>query len=73
MRIFFWVIKFYQLAVSPYLPSTCRFTPTCSEYTQEAMHRHGFIKGTLMGLKRLSRCRPLSGTGYDPPPQNNEI
>ena len=59
-------IGIYQKAVSPYLPSACRYIPTCSHYSQEAIQRHGAIKGSWMGLKRLARCHPWGGKGYDP-------
>jgi putative membrane protein insertion efficiency factor len=61
-------IRLYQRAVSPFLPSVCRYTPSCSHYTQEAVERHGPVKGGWIGLKRLARCRPLGGKGYDPVP-----
>ncbi len=61
-------IRLYQIAVSPYFPGTCRHSPTCSQYTYEATHRHGVIRGTWLGVKRLSRCRPLGTSGYDPVP-----
>lgn len=60
------VIQIYQKAVAPYLPSACRYTPTCSHYSREAIQRHGFTKGGWMGLKRLTRCQPWGGHGYDP-------
>jgi putative membrane protein insertion efficiency factor len=59
-------IKGYQLVLSPYLPPSCRFTPTCSEYTFQAVERYGVLKGTAMGLKRLSRCHPASSGGFHP-------
>jgi len=59
-------IRIYQQAISPYLPSACRYTPTCSHYSQEAIQRHGVIKGSWMGLKRLTRCQPWGGKGHDP-------
>lgn len=59
-------IRIYQQAISSYLPSACRYTPTCSHYSQEAIQRHGVIKGGWMGLKRLTRCHPWGGKGYDP-------
>lgn len=59
-------IRLYQRAISPYLPSACRYTPTCSHYSQEAIQRHGVIKGGWMGLKRLARCHPWGDKGYDP-------
>lgn len=61
-------IQFYQKAVSPYLPSACRYIPTCSQYSQEAIERYGVIKGSWMGLTRLARCHPLGAKGYDPVP-----
>jgi len=60
------LIKGYQLILSPYLPPSCRFTPTCSEYTYQAVERFGVLKGTYMGLKRLSRCHPASSGGFHP-------
>ena len=60
------LIKGYQVMVSPYLPPSCRFTPTCSEYTRQAVERYGVGKGLLMGLKRLSRCHPASSGGFHP-------
>jgi putative membrane protein insertion efficiency factor len=60
------LLKFYKYVVSPMLPPACRFTPTCSEYTVEAIGRYGIIKGAWLGVKRLSRCHPFSDGGYDP-------
>ncbi len=60
------ILRFYKFAVSPLLPSACRFTPTCSEYTAEALSRYGFWKGTLLGFRRILRCHPFSAGGYDP-------
>jgi len=60
------LIKGYQLLLSPYLPPSCRFTPTCSEYTYQAVERYGVLKGTYMGLKRLSRCHPFASGGFHP-------
>ncbi|MCX7728305.1 MAG: membrane protein insertion efficiency factor YidD [Bacteroidia bacterium] len=62
------LIRFYQLALSPILPNACRFTPTCSQYTLEAVKKYGFLKGVWLGIKRISRCRPGGGSGYDPVP-----
>lgn len=61
-------IKLYQVLLSPLLPNACRFTPTCSQYTIEALKKHGFFKGLWLGIKRISRCRPGGGSGYDPVP-----
>ncbi|MEM6643022.1 MAG: membrane protein insertion efficiency factor YidD [Bacteroidota bacterium] len=60
-------ILFYQYVISPLFPSTCRFTPTCSQYTKEAIQKHG-IRGVWLGLKRISKCHPWGGKGYDPVP-----
>jgi len=63
------IIRFYQLALSPYLGgSKCRFTHTCSQYTAQAIEKYGPMKGILLGVKRLSKCRPGGGNGYDPVP-----
>lgn len=63
-------IRLYQRAISPFIGGkcACRFTPTCSEYTKIAMEKYGFFRGMLMGIKRISRCRPGGGYGYDPVP-----
>lgn len=61
-----WAIRIYQQAVSPYLPSACRFAPTCSHYFQDALMKYGMVKGGCMGLWRLVRCNPWGGKGYDP-------
>ncbi|MBO0724052.1 MAG: membrane protein insertion efficiency factor YidD [Blastocatellia bacterium] len=60
------LLKLYKYAISPMLPPACRFTPTCSEYTVEAIGKYGFLKGAWLGVKRLSRCHPFSEGGYDP-------
>ncbi|PKQ68943.1 membrane protein insertion efficiency factor YidD [Raineya orbicola] len=61
-------VKFYQVAISPWFPASCRYTPTCSVYMIEAVKKHGVWKGVKLGLKRLSRCHPWGGSGYDPVP-----
>ena len=61
-----WLVKFYQVALSPYLPNSCRYTPTCSQYMIEAVRKYGTLKGGIMGLKRLASCHPWGGHGYDP-------
>ena len=61
-----WLVKFYQVAISPYLPNSCRYTPTCSQYMIEAVRKYGALKGGMMGLKRLASCHPWGGHGYDP-------
>lgn len=62
------LIRFYQRAVSPYLPPSCRYYPTCSEYALLAVRKHGVIKGGWLGVKRVLRCQPLFAGGYDPVP-----
>ncbi|MEE8466398.1 MAG: membrane protein insertion efficiency factor YidD [Dehalococcoidia bacterium] len=62
------VIWVYQRTLSPFLPSSCRFYPSCSHYSQEAVEKYGVAKGNWLGIKRLGRCRPLGGQGYDPVP-----
>ena len=61
-------IVLYQRAVSPFLPMSCRYMPTCSHYSHEAISQHGTLKGGWLTLKRLARCHPLGGKGYDPVP-----
>jgi uncharacterized protein len=62
------LIKLYQSTISKVLPSSCRYTPTCSEYTSEAINRYGVFKGIVMGTKRIARCHPWHEGGYDPVP-----
>jgi putative membrane protein insertion efficiency factor len=62
------LIRFYQKFISPLKPPTCRFYPSCSEYTYQAIARYGLLKGGWLGLKRLSRCHPWNSGGYDPVP-----
>jgi putative membrane protein insertion efficiency factor len=60
------MLRAYKKVVSPLLPASCRYTPTCSEYAQEAIERHGVIRGGCLAAWRLLRCNPLAGSGYDP-------
>ena len=63
------LIRFYQYVISPWMgASKCRFTPSCSHYTSEAIQKYSPIKGIYLGVKRLSKCRPGGGQGYDPVP-----
>jgi putative membrane protein insertion efficiency factor len=62
------LITLYQKLFSSWLPPTCRYTPTCSQYAKEAVLKHGFLRGTGLALKRLSRCHPFHEGGYDPVP-----
>lgn len=60
------LLKLYKAAVSPLLPPSCRFVPTCSEYAREAIERYGALRGIWMGTRRLLRCHPFHSGGYDP-------
>ena len=60
------LLRVYKLCVSPWLPSACRFHPTCSEYMREAIERYGAGKGVWMGLRRLAKCHPFHAGGFDP-------
>ena len=62
------LVKFYQYCISPLTPPSCRYVPTCSQYAVEALRKYGPIKGCWLTLKRLSRCHPWGGSGYDPVP-----
>lgn len=62
------LIRFYKRFLSPALPSACRFEPTCSVYTYQAIERYGVIKGGWLGIKRIARCHPFNPGGYDPVP-----
>ncbi|WP_289735889.1 membrane protein insertion efficiency factor YidD [Paramuribaculum intestinale] len=61
-------VYFYRACISPMLPPSCRYTPTCSQYAIEALKKHGPLRGTMLTLKRLMRCHPWGGSGYDPVP-----
>ena len=65
-RSVIFLIRLYQIFLSPFFPGGCRFYPTCSEYTKLAIGRYGILKGIYIGLRRLSRCHPFSPGGYDP-------
>lgn len=62
------LIRFYQVCISPYKPPTCKFTPTCSEYALQAFRKWGPFKGLYLTVRRLLRCHPWGGSGYDPVP-----
>ena len=65
------LVRFYQVAISPYTPSSCRYDPTCSQYTIEALRKRGLITGLWLSLKRIFTCHPWGGSGYNPVPNKN--
>ncbi len=71
-KLFILPIRFYQLAISPYLGKNCRYQPTCSHYAIDAINEWGVLKGMWLGLKRIFSCHPWGGHGYDPVPKKGE-
>ena len=71
-KIIIYLIKVYQITLSPLLGANCRFQPTCSQYVIEAINQYGVLKGLNLGLKRISKCHPLGPRGYDPVPEKKE-
>jgi putative membrane protein insertion efficiency factor len=67
-RVLFALLRFYKLAISPYLGERCRFYPSCSDYAREAIQYHGAAAGSYLALKRVCRCHPFSAGGVDPVP-----
>ncbi len=67
-KIFIIPITLYQYILSPLIPISCRFEPTCSHYSKEAILKHGIMKGIVLTIKRISRCHPWGGSGHDPVP-----
>ena len=65
---FVFLIKIYQNIISPLFPPTCRYTPTCSEYSIQSLKKYGLIKGVYLSIKRIVNCHPWGGSGYDPIP-----
>lgn len=65
-KIFLYLLRAYQLFISPLLPPSCRFTPTCSQYAMDAIVRHGAIVGLYLSCRRLLRCHPFHAGGHDP-------
>ncbi|UZH54379.1 membrane protein insertion efficiency factor YidD [Salinimicrobium tongyeongense] len=63
------LVRIYQRFISPLTPATCRYTPTCSQYTVEALQTHGLFKGGWLSVKRIASCNPWGGQGYDPVPK----
>ena len=62
------LIRLYQITLSPYMGRQCRYTPTCSNYAIEALQKHGLLRGSWLAIKRILRCAPWGGSGYDPVP-----
>jgi len=67
-RPLIWLVKLYRVAISPWLGGNCRFQPTCSEYAIEALQTHGVLRGAWLAARRIGRCHPWGGSGYDPVP-----
>ena len=67
-----YLVKFYQKFISPFCSGCCRYRPTCSEYMIIALKEHGILKGTYLGIRRILRCHPWGGSGYDPVPKKNK-
>lgn len=68
-RLLILPIRFYQRCISPLTPPACRYTPTCSQYMLEAIEKHGALAGLYLGTRRILRCHPWGGSGYDPVPE----
>ena len=66
------LVKLYRLTISPLLGANCRYQPTCSEYALEALRVHGAFRGSVLAAKRIARCHPWGGHGYDPVPKKDE-
>ena len=69
---FILLVRFYRYAISPLLGANCRYQPTCSAYAEEALRCHGVLRGGWLALKRISRCNPWGGSGYDPVPESDD-
>ncbi len=69
---FIFLVKVYQVLISPLTPATCRFQPTCSHYTVEALKKHGLFRGSRLAIKRIFSCHPWGKSGYDPVPEKDD-
>ena len=69
---FVFLIRIYQRFISPFTPATCRYTPTCSQYSLEALRTYGLLKGGWLSLKRIASCNPWGGSGHDPVPSKKK-
>jgi putative membrane protein insertion efficiency factor len=65
-------VRFYRYVISPLIGANCRFQPTCSEYALEALKEHGAFRGSYLAVRRILRCHPLGGSGYDPVPKKDD-
>jgi putative membrane protein insertion efficiency factor len=72
VKPFIAIIKSYQKWISPLLPASCRYHPTCSQYCIEALYTHGLFKGLFLGIRRVLRCHPWGGSGHDPVPKSKD-
>lgn len=68
-RAAWWIIRFYQLTLSAFIGGRCRFEPSCSRYAQEAVMRFGVVRGGWLAIRRIARCGPFGGSGFDPVPE----
>lgn len=71
-KVFILLIRCYQVLISPFTQASCRFEPTCSNYAIKAFEKHGFFKGFVLTFKRLIRCHPWGGFGFDPVPEKKD-
>ncbi|MCR9066441.1 MAG: membrane protein insertion efficiency factor YidD [Cytophagales bacterium] len=67
-HIAIFIVRLYQAALSPWFPDSCRFTPTCSDYSVQAFKKHGLFKGFYLTVNRIRKCHPWGGSGFDPVP-----
>lgn len=67
-RLLLWLLRFYKRNISPTLPPSCRFTPTCSEYAYQAVEKYGAVRGSYLATRRILKCHPFHPGGYDPVP-----
>jgi hypothetical protein len=72
-RFLIGIVRVYQVAVSPWTPAACRYTPTCSAYAIDALREHGALRGSWLAARRLARCHPWGGFGYDPVPSRSSV
>ncbi|MDQ6979706.1 MAG: membrane protein insertion efficiency factor YidD [Mariprofundaceae bacterium] len=70
-RIVLWPVRAYQYFISPFIPSRCMYTPSCSQYMLEAVQLHGILRGVFLGTRRFLRCHPFTTGGYDPVPEKH--